>query len=103
MWHEMTEMDALVTENAKLKSDLEESQAALQDSRAASHMYRQHIEELQVRRDALLKEVEGLEAVVARLEAEDLQPLVDRLRAQIAAIKEQVTAMALALAEILKT
>lgn len=40
------------------------------------------------RRDALLAEVDALEAEVARLEAEDLQPLVDRLRAQIASIKK---------------
>lgn len=41
---------------------------------------------LHIRIGALVVEVNELEADVARLEAEDLQPLVDRLRSKIARI-----------------
>lgn len=41
---------------------------------------------LHIRIGALVVEVNELEADVARLEAEDLQPLVDRFRSKIARI-----------------
>lgn len=67
----------------------------------------QHIDALEARRDALEArclaleaEVDGLEEVVARLEAEGLKPLVDRLRKQIGSIKKLVVAMAVAIDEL---
>jgi hypothetical protein len=64
--------------------------------------YKDHIAALEARRDALEKEVEALEAVVAGLEAEGLKPLVDRLRTQIGSIKVLVQAMAAAINELLE-
>lgn len=68
---------------------------------------KQHIKALEERRDALEarclaleNEVDGLEDVVARLEAEGLKPLVDRLRSQIGSIKKLVVAMAIAIDEL---
>jgi len=62
--------------------------------------YQNHIRVLEARRDVLEAEVDALEEVVARLEAEGLKPLVDRLRAQIGSIKKLVVAMAIAIDEL---
>lgn len=75
-------------------------QAQLAECRAESDRYKVHVAGLEQRRDELLKEVDALEAEVARLESEGLKPVVDRLRAQIIAIKKLVTAMALAIEEL---
>jgi len=82
------------------KSEKDQLQSELDDSRATSEGYRVHIDELEVRRAALLTEVDQLEGVVARLEAEGLKPLVDRLRDQIVSIRKLVVAMATAIDEL---
>lgn len=80
--------------------DIEALQAELEDCRAATARYRSTIAALERRRDELLGEVDVLEAEVARLEAEGLQPVVDRLRAQIETIKKLVVAMASTIDEL---
>jgi hypothetical protein len=50
---------------------------------------------------ALEKEVDALEEIVAGLEAEGLEPLVERLRTQISSIKTLVAAMASAIDDLL--
>jgi prefoldin subunit 5 len=52
---------------------------------------------------ALQAEIDALEATVKELEAEGLQPLVDRLRLKIGAIKKLTKAMATAIDELLET
>ena len=52
---------------------------------------------------ALEKEIDELEEVVRGLEAEGLQPLVDRMRLKLKAMKTLVQAMATAIDELLET
>jgi hypothetical protein len=52
---------------------------------------------------ALEKEIDDLEEVVRGLEAEGLQPLVDRMRLKLKAMKTLVSAMATAIDELLET
>lgn len=54
---------------------------------------RVRLDGLEIGRTALLAEISTLETEVARLEAEDLQPLVDRLREQIRHILELLEEM----------
>ena len=82
------------------RSELDRLQSDLRDSQAAAEGYKSHIAELETRRDSLLVEIDGLEGVVARLEAEGLKPLVDRLRVQIISIRKLVVAMAIAIDEL---
>ena len=64
--------------------------------------YKDHIAALEARRDALEREVDALETVVRGLAAEGLQPLVDRMRLKLRAMKTLVQAMALAINELLE-
>jgi len=57
--------------------------------------YKDHIAELE-------KEIDALEEEVRGLEAEGLQPLVDRLRVQIGSIKKLTRAMAVAIDELIE-
>lgn len=57
--------------------------------------YKDHISRLESEINALEEEVRGLEA-------EGLQPLVDRLRTQINSIKKLTRAMAVAIDELLE-
>lgn len=83
-----------------MSSELEKAKADLKTSEAAGDKLREHILPVEKRRDALEKLVDGLEADVARLEAEGLKPLVDRLRSQITSIRKLIVAMAIAIDEL---
>jgi hypothetical protein len=74
--------------------------ADLKTSEATSNRYLHVIEALEKRRDALEDLVEGLEGDVARLEAEGLKPLVDRLRLQVGAMRKLLIAMGEAIATL---
>jgi hypothetical protein len=55
-------------------------------------------------KDTIVKleaEIDGLEAVIRGLEAEGLEPLVERLRNQVGSIRKLVVAMAAAIDELL--
>jgi prefoldin subunit 5 len=70
------------------------------DWKAVAERYKARIEILEKARLQLQEEVESLGVEIDRLEAEDLQPLVDRLREQIGRMQKLVASMAEEIADL---
>jgi prefoldin subunit 5 len=70
------------------------------DWKAVAERYKARIEVLEKARQQLQEEVESLGVEIDRLEAEDLQPLVDRLREQIGRMQKLVASMAAEIADL---
>jgi prefoldin subunit 5 len=70
------------------------------DWKAVAERYKARIEILEKARLQLQEEVESLGVEIDRLEAEDLQPLVDRLREQIGRMQKLVASMAAEIADL---
>jgi prefoldin subunit 5 len=70
------------------------------DWKTVAERYKARIEVLEEARKQLQAEVESLGVEIDRLEAEDLQPLVDRLREQIGRMQKLVASMAAEIADL---
>ncbi len=81
-------------------ADVERLRSDLKASEAKSTRYLEHIKGLEQRHTEMEDIISALESYVARLEAEGLKPLVDRLRTQITAMRKLLSAMAEAIEEL---
>jgi chromosome segregation ATPase len=83
-----------------MPSEMDQLKSDLKDSQATTGRHQEHIKVLEKRRGDMEAIITALEKDVARLEAEGLKPLVDRLRVQIGAMRKLLVAMAQAIDEL---
>lgn len=81
-------------------SEVDRLRSELEASEAKTGRYQEHIKSLEKRHSDMEAIIAALEKDVARLEAEGLKPLVDRLRTQISAMRKLLMAMAQAIEEL---
>jgi chromosome segregation ATPase len=83
-----------------MSSEIDRLRSDLEASEATTGRHRDHIKVLEKRHAEMEAIITALEKDVARLEAEGLKPLVERLRTQIGAMRKLLVAMAAAIDEL---
>jgi chromosome segregation ATPase len=83
-----------------VSSEVDQLKSDLKDSQATTGRHQDHIKVLEKRHSEMEAIISALEKDVARLEAEGLKPLVERLRVQIGAMRKLLVAMAQAIDEL---